>query len=51
MYSAYGKYPSQNDIMHTFHYFDKNRSGSLERQEFKRMLKYLAGIPSKSGKY
>jgi Ca2+-binding EF-hand superfamily protein len=51
MYAKYGKQPSQNDIMHTFYYFDKDRSGQLDFTEFKHLLKYLSGVPSSSYSY
>jgi Ca2+-binding EF-hand superfamily protein len=41
--------PNQNDIMYAFQYFDRDRSGMLDRKEFKKMTKYLAGIPSSKG--
>lgn len=49
IYAGYGQMPSQNDVMYAFQYFDRDRSGMLDRKEFKKMAKYLAGIPSKKG--
>ena len=43
LYTQSGRYPSNNDVMFVFHEFDKNNSGTLNRREFKKMIKFLAG--------
>merc|ERR1712032_413209 len=37
LYSTTGQYPSQNDMMYCFQRYAADRSGTLDRQEFKQL--------------
>ena len=50
VYSQFGIYPTQDDIMFAFREFDDDGSGYLDQKEFQRLIRYLSGNRKSSKK-